>query len=79
LNRWDYDDDDWKCRRLDEQNLIDKFLKKSEEVPEFKDKVGKVVENREELLAIDTSSVDYLLGRSSKQTDREANKSGSNK
>jgi hypothetical protein len=72
LNRWDYDDDDWKCRRLDEQNLIDKFLKKSEEVPEFKDKVIKVVENREELLAIDTSSVDYLLGKSSKQTDRQA-------
>ena len=66
MTRWDYDDDDWKCRRLDEQNLIDKFLKRSEEVPEFKDTVGKVVENREELLAIDTSSVDYLLGMSSK-------------
>jgi hypothetical protein len=58
--------------------LIDKFLKRSEEVPEFKDKVIKVVENREELLAIDTSSVDYLLGMSSKQTDRQTNKRDSN-
>ncbi len=49
MTRWDYDDDDWKCRRIDEQNLIDKFLKRSEEVPEFKDTVGKVVENREEI------------------------------
>jgi hypothetical protein len=59
--------------------LIDKFLKRSEEVPEFKDKIGKVVENREELLAIDTSSVDYLLGMSLKLTDRQTNKRDSNK
>ena len=62
FHRWNYDDDDWKCRRLDEKNLILQFLKKSEEVPGFESKVGKFVSNREELLAIDTSSVDYLLG-----------------
>jgi hypothetical protein len=58
--------------------LIDKFLKRPDEVPEFKDKIGKVVENREELLAIDTSSVDYLLGMSLKLIDRQINKRDSN-
>ena len=62
FDRWDYDEDDWECRRLDEKNLILQFLKKSEEVPGFESKIGKFVSNREELLAIDTSTVDYLLG-----------------
>ena len=59
---WDYDEDEWGCRRLDQTNLISKFLRKSDEVPGFEGKTGKFVENREQLLSIDTANTDYLLG-----------------
>ena len=60
---WDYDDDDWECRRLDQTNLISKFLKRPETDPAFEGKNVKFVENREQLQALDTSSTDYLLGK----------------
>ena len=60
---WDYDEDDWECRRYDQADLIAKFLRKSEEVPDFAGKTGKFVENREQLMSIDVANTDYLLGR----------------
>ncbi len=60
---WDYDDDEWECRRLDQTNLISKFLKRPETDPLFEGKNVKFVENREQLQGLDISSTDYLLGK----------------
>jgi len=61
-DHWDYDDDEWECRRLDQTDLIAKFLRKSVEIPEFEGKTGKFVENREQLMSVDVANTDYLLG-----------------
>jgi hypothetical protein len=61
--RWNFTQDDWECRRLDGDNLIDQFLNKSFEVARFKGKSGKFVDNRQELLSLNVSEVDYLLGK----------------
>ena len=64
----DYDDYDhtenqgFSCERLDGENLIEKFLKKNETVPGFENLKGKMVKSRQELLSLNISDTDYLLG-----------------
>jgi hypothetical protein len=62
FNRWDYSQDDWECRRDDEQNLIDQFLNKSVHVPGFEGTKGFLAQNRGDLLNLDFDKTDYLLG-----------------
>ena len=52
----------WNCSRLDGQDLISEFLQKNKKFYEFKNKKGKYVSNRKELLDLDVNKVDYLLG-----------------
>ena len=61
----DYDhtmDKAFHCERLDGENLVEKFLRKNETVPGFQKMKGKMVRNRDELLNLDISDTDYLLG-----------------
>ena len=50
------------CERLDDENLIEKFLKKNKTVPGFENMKGKLVKSREDLLKLDISDTDYVLG-----------------
>ena len=52
----------WNCSRLDGVDVIDEFMKKNENLEEFKNMNGKYVSNRAELLDVDSKKVDYLLG-----------------
>ena len=52
---------DW-CNRLDGKNLVETFLRKNLTVPGFKNLLGKMVRNRDELINLDITNVDYLLG-----------------
>ena len=53
---------DWNCTRLDGVDLIDEFLEKHKTIEEFKNLRGEYVSNRAELLNLDVTNVDYLLG-----------------
>ena len=59
---YDYDHTEFSCERLDNENLIDTFMRKNKTVPGFENMQGKFVKSREELLNLDVSSTDYLLG-----------------
>lgn len=60
--RWDYEDDDWECRREDQLNLMQEFLNKSALVPGFQDTTGVEVENVQQLRNVSVENIDYILG-----------------
>jgi len=59
---FDYDTDHWKCWRNDSLDLIEEFLTRAETNKEFEGTTAKLVKNKKELMDVDVSKTDYLMG-----------------